>query len=532
MIKNKAGTVLCMISAFILTGALLFGPFSAEAASLQALKTGYESEFNGYLKLIIENAGENALEKKAAALIEAKERYLEALLAEAEKLEKNGEAEKRDEADAVKNEILKLQKSSLLNAAALKVQPPQASSAAKTVKSKTAAAAGAKTGAARITDGRAAPSSSETSAGSGGSSFFRAIGSFFKSVKNAVGGFLSSAGTFVKQAFEGIVSDKYDDKTVSSSIPGSLQYAKFDGADFYLGANFPWLPGGYGWDIGNHDSWGSKFDEKIVDETFANLAAKKLKIVRWFLYCDGRANPKFDSAAGLFKYPDAEFTADFDKIMALAKKHDIKIVWSFLDFHWFKKDSANFAAYSKIASDAALQKDFIEKAIMPIVKKYAASEAIFAWEVINEPEWITSGVAVPGAPGAISVAELRALVKNATAAIKSASAKPVTVGSANPKWMYLYVNTGIDMFQAHYYDKGSKIPKKIFSASEFKKKYKISASTPVILGEFASRGSRYTIGQYVNMAKDAGYDGAWVWGYHSTDEATDKSKIDSIKFGE
>jgi hypothetical protein len=530
MTKNTVKTVFCIISTVVIFCA--FPGAGAEAASLQALKAGYESEFSGYMKLLIENAGENTLEKKAATLIEAKERYLAALLAEAEQLEKTGDSEKRDECAAVKNEMLKLQKSAILNSAGLKIQPLQVSSSAKTAKLKTAAAsAGAKTGAARITDGRAASSSSKTSASSGRSSFFQSVGSFFKKIKNAVGGFLSSAGSFVKQTFDGIVSDKYEDN-VSSNIPGSLQYAEFDGADFYLGANFPWLPGGYGWDIGNHDSWGSKFNEKIVDETFANFAAKKLKILRWFLYCDGRANPKFDAAAGLFKYPDARFMADFDKIMALAKKHDIKIVWSFLDFHWFKKDSANFAAYSKIASDAALQKDFIEKAIMPIVKKYADDGAIFAWEVINEPEWITSNVVAPGAPGAISVAELQALVKNATAAIKSASAKPVTVGSAKPQWMYLYVNTGIDMFQAHYYDKGSKIPKKIFSAFEFKKKYNISAATPVILGEFASRGSRYTIGQYINMAKDSGYDGAWVWGYHSTDEATDRSKIDSIKFGE
>lgn len=531
MVKNTVTTVLCIISAFMIFCA--FPGAGAEAASLQALKTDYESEFSSYLKLLAADADERKLEIKAETLIAAKELYLAALLAEAEKLEKSGESEKQAEGAALKNEMLKLQRSALLNAAALKTQPLPAGSSVRTTKSKTAAAeAGAKSGAARITDGRAASSSpAKASAGSGKSSFFQSIGSFFKTVKNAVGGFLSSAGTFVRQTFEGIVSDKYEDN-VSSSIPESLRYTKFNGADFYIGVNFPWLPGGYAWDIGNHDSWGSKFDEKIVDETFANLTAKNLKIVRWFLYCDGRANPKFDAAAGLFKYPDAKFTADFDKIMALAEKHGIKIVWSFLDFHWFKKDAANFAAYSKIASDAALQKDFIEKAIMPIVKKYAASEAIFAWEVINEPEWITSNVTAPGAPGAISVAELQALVKNAAAAIKSVSAKPVTVGSANPKWMYLYVNTGIDMFQAHYYDKGSKIPKKIFSATDFKKKYKLSAATPVILGEFASRGSRYSIGQYINMAKDAGYDGAWVWGYHSTDEATDKSKIDSIKFGE
>ena len=50
------------------------------------------------------------------------------------------------------------------------------------------------------------------------------------------------------------------------------------------------------------------------------------------------------------------------------------------------------------------------------------------------------------------------------------------------------------------------ISKSAFSAREFKKRYKVDA--PVVLGEFASKGSRYTVPQWVNMAIDGGYDGA------------------------
>lgn len=515
-------------------------------ASLPSLKTAYESEFNGYMKLLAADAGAGELELRAAALIEAKERYLAALEAEAERLEKDGGTE-NGEGAAIKNEMLKLQRSALPNSAALKLQTGRTASQDFSAEGRATAGRGAssksaESRAARIGGGAKAPTAAKTTAAASSASaktpagklsaFFKSVGSFFGGVKNAVAGFFSSAATFVKQTAANVFSPEYDENSFPSEIPASLAYHKFDGKDFCIGANFPWLPGGYGWDIGAHDSWGSRFNEKTVDETFARLAARKLTVVRWFLYCDGRANPKFDSAAGRFKHPDARFMADFDKIMKLAEKHGVKIVWSFLDFHWFKKDSANFAAYSKIASDPALQKDFIDKAVMPIVEKYASSPAIYAWEIINEPEWITSNVAAPGAPGTISVAELRALVANCAAAIRSASAKPITVGAAKPQWMRLYVGTGINMFQAHYYDKGSKIPKSAFSATEFKKKYKLDSSTPVILGEFASKGSRFTIGQYINMAKDAGYDGAWVWGYHSTDESTDKARIDAVMPGE
>ncbi len=499
----------------------------AQGSSISALKQNYESRYQNYLSLLTAGADDKTLEISCDALIEAKNRYLAALKTEAERPGNND--------GQTRNEILKLEKDQLINNKTVKTD---LSAGVPALKNSNAASSKVSSKASRIKDGGAlknagvSSKAASTASNSTGGGFWSKVSAGASKVKNffaraaaSVKGFFSSAQKFVSDTVEGVTSDKYDETDIEKTVP-PIAEIRARSKDFSIGVNFPWLPGGYGWDIGSHDSWGTKFNEKITDETFAKMAGLKLSVVRWFLYCDGRANPKFDNNSGLFKYPDERFSADFDKIMELARKHHIKIVWSFLDFHWFKKDAPNFEKYSKIARDQDLQKDFIEKAIMPIVKKYADDEAIFAWEVINEPEWITANVTAPGAPGQISVSELQGLVKNATAAIHSVSKKPVTVGSANPKWMYLYVNTGIDMFQAHYYDKGSKIAKKTFSADEFKRRYKIDK--PVILGEFASKGSRYTIGQYINMAVDSGYDGAWVWGYHSEDEATAKNNIDAM----
>jgi len=486
----------------------------AQGSPILTLKQNYEALYNNYLSLINSGADDKTLELSGDLLINAKNRYLEALKSETEKPGNNNAG--------IKNEISRLEKTSLsISASNLngsKVSSSSISSKSSKIKSD------------KVPRTSAGASNEQTSISSGGfwhkiSTAISGVKNFFVEAASSVKSVFISAGKFASNTFENLTSDKYDEAEIEKTIP-PIAEIRNRSKDFTLGVNLPWLPGGCGWDIGAHDSWGAKFSEEITDETFAKMASLKLNVVRWFLYCDGRANPKFDNNSGLFKYPDEKFTADFDKIMVLARKHNIRLVWSFLDFNWFKKDAANFEKYSKIASDPSLQKDFIEKAIMPIVKKYAADEAIFAWEVINEPEWITSNVTAPGAPGQINVKELQNLIKNVTEAIHSVSKKPVTVGSAHPKWMYLYVNTGIDIFQAHYYDKGSKITKKIFSAAEFKRKYKVA--NPVILGEFASKGSRYTIGQYVNMALDSGYDGAWIWGYHSEDESTDKNNINSI----
>lgn len=320
----------------------------------------------------------------------------------------------------------------------------------------------------------------------------------------------------------GPFAESFDESRIERSAPDASGLP----AGFSLGVNLPWLPGGYGWDLGVHGEWGTRFDEAALDRSFARFAALGLPVVRWFLYCDGRANPKFDAKTGRFLPPDPRFLADLDRAVALARKHKVRIVWSFLDFHWFQEKAANYKVYSRIATDAALRRDFIEKAVLPVVERYAEDPAIHAWEVINEPEWVTRGVNYPGAPGIFTPETLKVFVRDIALAMKGASGKPVTVGSAHPKWLHLCAGAGLDLYQAHFYDKGAKVAKAAFSAREFKRKHRIDA--PVILGEFASKGSRYTVGQWIRMAEEAGYDGAWVWGYHSEDESTDRAAIDAL----
>lgn len=482
---------------------LLAAAFVTDASSgaVSAAKAAYEAKFQKYLASVKQGAPDADQETALGELLEAREAYLGALADEASRLT-GAQAEK------LRAEIEKIRNISPAALAGSKSASKSGAQKASPASAKTPSSGGAQKSAA-------------VRAGSGAASTASAGLSKVKKTFGEAVSFVSSAVSFVSGYVGDFFASKYDEKKLSTEVARDPAAST---KGFTTGVNFPWVRGKYGWDVCVHESWGKGFDAAAIESAFAKFRSKKFTVVRWFLYCNGVANPKMD-ASGRFLVPEKEFFDNFDTVMRLAKKYDQKLVWSLLDFHWFMKDSPKFEKYSKIAKDPVLLENFIQAAVIPLAKKYADDESIYAWEIINEPEWVTAGVSYPGAPGALTVDELKNLVRKVTGAIHSVSSRPVTVGSAFPKWLPLYVGTGIDIYQAHYYDKGVPIAKKSFSAAEFKKKYGLS--NKVVLGEFASKGSRYTIAQYINMAREAGYDGAWVWGYFSDDESTSQKAIDA-----
>lgn len=494
----KYSAMVCVV--FI---ALMSAAFHAEviAGTLSAARSCFEASYQKYLSLIKADSASLAQEQALRELVAAREAYVKVLADEAARASGVEAAKLRAELERIRNLSFQIRVTAAADSNAngqnLKKAPLPVSG-------------GAQKPLLTFANSRAAS----------------IAGSFGNTIKNSfarIASAVSSAVTFVSGYAGDFFAAKYDETKIPREVAVDPAAST---KGFTTGVNFPWVKGKYGWDVCVHQSWGKGFDEAAIESAFAKFKRKKFKVVRWFLYCNGVAEPKMDGS-GRFMVPGKEFFDNFETVMRLAGKYDLQMVWSLLDFGWFKKDSANFVKYSMIAKDPVLLENFIQSAVVPLVKKYADDKAIFAWEVINEPEWVTAGVSYPGAPGSMSVDELRDLVKKITQAIHAAGSRPVTVGSANPKWLSLYVGTGIDIYQAHYYDKGSRIAKNSFSATKFKKKYNLK--NQVILGEFASKGSRYTIAQYINMAREAGYDGAWVWGYYSEDESTDPSAIDGAE---
>ena len=110
---------------------------------------------------------------------------------------------------------------------------------------------------------------------------------------------------------------------------------------FLHGCNYPWSTDGhtvfYGLDFGAN-VWGSHLGvstrRDAIARDFDEMARLGFVIVRWFLFCDGRAGIVFDDR-GLPRALDQQFFADVDAGLEIARDAGIRINLVLFDHHWF-----------------------------------------------------------------------------------------------------------------------------------------------------------------------------------------------------
>jgi hypothetical protein len=227
-----------------------------------------------------------------------------------------------------------------------------------------------------------------------------------------------------------------------------------------VGVNYPWR--NYGCDFGAN-AWGhlglSRPENRAhVAQDFGLIAgafgAFTTRIVRFFLFADGRASPLFDpsgSVAGL----DSLFFADLDALFALAEDSGLLLLPVLLDFHWCKHggtvNEVRLAGHSNVMREPDKAQSFLERAVKPLVSRYAARDSVYAWEIINEPEWVTRRMTGfwRGTGDRVQATQMVDFVSSCAELIHGLTNDPVTVGSAGFRYLKHWRNVGLDLYQVH-----------------------------------------------------------------------------------
>ncbi|HVW03819.1 MAG TPA: hypothetical protein VHB78_02375 [Vicinamibacterales bacterium] len=290
---------------------------------------------------------------------------------------------------------------------------------------------------------------------------------------------------------------------------------------FALGANLPWLR--YGCDVGAN-AWqprgglATRGVPPEVDATLTSLAGAGASIVRWFLFCDGRAGIVFDDAgwpAGL----DAFVFADLDAAVALARRTGVRVVFTLFDFLWCRRsrlvDGVRIGGHRRVLTHAPGRTALLDRVVAPVLRRYGAEPAIAAWDVINEPDWVTRGMGARNPFAAVGRDAMRAFVGDTASLVRALTTQPVTVGSARARGLELVRGLGLDFYQVHWYDR-------------FERRHPIATPVhelgldrPVVLGELPTCGSRRDAAWLIAAARRAGYAGAWLWSLYAEDGSTD-----------
>jgi len=205
-----------------------------------------------------------------------------------------------------------------------------------------------------------------------------------------------------------------------------------------VGYNYPWIANLYGNHIGPNrwkgppDSQKDPYWKEQKDSLARNLAAlasMKIVVVRMFILCQGD-NYRNDLTSYPSKVPAGKwdlpatlhplFLEHFQKMLEDFQKAEIQIIPSLIDFHfpdWEDRDA--------IFTDTTKRDKFLDTVLDPLLKVSAGFRStIFAWEVINEPSWLTRSISPPlnrKVTSVLSKSNMKAFLEKALAKIQDAN---------------------------------------------------------------------------------------------------------------
>jgi hypothetical protein len=315
---------------------------------------------------------------------------------------------------------------------------------------------------------------------------------------------------------------------------------------FLLGCNYPWtlLDGvsNYGRDVGvTPDGWhtGLSTRRELVARDLAAMRSLGLNVLRWFLFCDGRAGIRFDGhgiPAGLTEH----VFDDLDVAVELAARNDVRLIPVFFDYLWmferieYRDDRGNVVysapGHADVMKTEAGRRALGERVILPVLDRYAASESIFAWEFMNEPDWVVSGSDIDrtNVPDPIGFEEYCVLVRDVGAEVHARTSAFYTLGTARAKSLARWgrADLGVDLLQVHAYEdfwrQGHDIRIRGTRPGD------LGVDLPVVVGEYPVNGEG--MDGFVDEIERAGFAGALFWSFNKVDRCGVESveKIGSV----
>ena len=323
-----------------------------------------------------------------------------------------------------------------------------------------------------------------------------------------------------------------------------------------VGVNYPWFD--YGWDFGLAPAgWRGGRDTPrwygALDDHLRHFQELRIRVVRWFLLGDGLTYGVGDAApapdaSGEWRFSPSplsrQFLDHFEELIsrfAAASTNGgqpIQLLPVLIDFHFCEPgtrpveivDPLNPAVMvedpgwvkqgrADALTDESKRTRFLDAVLDPLlVASRRAPAVIYAWELINEPDWVTKGWQPnPFASMPVSKVAMRGFLEDGKHRIRAAGFRP-TIGFASIR-TYLRSAITTEINQFHYYPDGRRTLER----------YTFDPMFPGIIGEFATAATdvwpdlpptEQTVLSRLRLARDRGYPLAIPWSFRAHDRHT------------
>ncbi|MEP7340969.1 MAG: hypothetical protein ABI977_24770 [Acidobacteriota bacterium] len=327
-----------------------------------------------------------------------------------------------------------------------------------------------------------------------------------------------------------------------------------------VGINYPWID--YGWDFGdppaawvntqNLPAWREQKRNRIITD-FTRFADHGLFAVRWFILPDGtnygtgneapRQNNSHWAFAPLPQQHEfhKHLAEDFEFVLQTCAKLRLQLVPSLIDFHWCHHGTVADAELgivkggrADIVTDATKRDAFFDAVLEPLLEiSLRYPQAIYAWELMNEPEWVTATKPLkkyrPNQNKTVPQDRMLDFLRSGIGRINGkrlADGSPAfrsTIGFAHHDTLFDWdsASLGATLHQFHFYaQKNGKLPKNVFS-DEYS----------CFIGEFATAVQKdwtelkkkqlgQTIPNRLKWIEEKGYPAAFLWSAQAMDVAT------------
>ena len=281
---------------------------------------------------------------------------------------------------------------------------------------------------------------------------------------------------------------------------------------FVHGANLPWVR--YGGDFGAN-AWSPDgglatrhADRQRVLDVLLRLRQAGVTRLRWFFLCDARAGIRFRADGAPMELQGAAWR-DIDVALDLVRQADLALMPVLFDFHLCRPkrvvNGVQTCGRSRLLSQVDLRAHLLDNVVGPLLAQYGHAAEIVAWDLLNEPEWVTFGVGTWNPVSSVSKSSMRAFLHAAASRVHATTRHQVTVGTASALTLDLVRGLGLDFYQPHWYDRfETRAPLARHTAT-------LDCDAPVVLGEFPTCNSARTPVDLLRTAEQSGYAAAYFW---------------------